>query len=81
LELREATENLQTLSGLLPICAHCKSIRDDKGYWTRIEAYIQDRSEATFSHGLCESCVRELYPAIADRVLSKLRNAAAASGN
>jgi CHASE3 domain sensor protein len=73
LALREATEKVQTLSGLLPICAHCKSIRDDKGYWTRIEAYIQERSEARFSHGLCEKCVKELYPEIAARVLSKLR--------
>jgi CHASE3 domain sensor protein len=75
LELREATDNVQTLSGLLPICAHCKSIRDNKGYWTRIEAYIQERSEATFSHALCEKCIKELYPAIADGVLSKLREA------
>ncbi len=73
LELLEVNDNIETLSGLLPICAHCKSIRDDKGYWNRIECYIQARSEATFSHGLCENCVRELYPAIADRVLSKMR--------
>jgi len=76
LELLEATENVQTLSGLLPICSHCKSIRDDKGYWTRIEAYIQERSEATFSHGLCEKCIKELYPEIADSVLRKLRETA-----
>ncbi|MEP6670851.1 MAG: CHASE3 domain-containing protein [Chthoniobacter sp.] len=73
LELRDANEKVNTLSGLLPMCAHCISIRDDKGYWNQIESYIQERSEATFSHGLCENCVRELYPSIADRVLSKMR--------
>jgi CHASE3 domain sensor protein len=73
LELREANEKVDTLSGLLPMCANCKSIRDDKGYWTQIEAYLQERSDATFSHGLCEGCVRELYPGIADQVLSKMR--------
>ena len=72
LELRDATEKVQTLSGLLPICANCKSIRDDKGYWSRIEVYIQERSDAKFSHGLCENCVRELYPSIADQILNKM---------
>lgn len=73
LELGEATDKINTLTGLLPMCAHCKSIRDDSGYWKRIEAYLQERSEVTFSHGLCENCVRELYPAIADKVLEKMR--------
>jgi len=76
LELREVTDTVKILSGLLPICAHCKSIRDDKGYWNKIEAYIQKHSEARFSHGLCESCVRELYPEIADKVLERVRASA-----
>ena len=73
LDLLEANHSVQTLSGLLPICAHCKSIRDDKGYWNRIEQYVQQHSEATFSHGLCEGCARELYPDIADEILLKLQ--------
>ena len=60
-ELREALEKVKTLSGLLPICASCKKIRDDKGYWNQIEAYIQDHSEAEFSHGICPECLDKLY--------------------
>jgi PAS domain S-box-containing protein len=61
-ELRKALENVKALSGLLPICASCKKIRDDKGYWNQIEHYIHTHSEAEFSHGLCPDCVIELYP-------------------
>jgi DNA-binding NtrC family response regulator len=61
-ELREALARVKQLSGLLPICASCKKIRDDKGYWRQIEAYIRDHSEADFSHGICPDCARELYP-------------------
>ena len=48
--------NIKTLSGLLPICSHCKKIRDDKGYWNKIEGYIQKHSTAQFSHGICPEC-------------------------
>ncbi len=62
-EEREKTLlDLKILSGLLPICASCKKIRDDKGYWKQIETYIQDHSEAVFSHGICPGCVKKLYP-------------------
>jgi PAS domain S-box-containing protein len=61
-ELQEALSKVKTLSGLLPICASCKKIRDDKGYWNQIEAYIRDRSEAEFSHGICPECAKKLYP-------------------
>lgn len=61
-ELQDALASIKTLRGLLPICAHCKRIRDDKGYWNRIEEYIQDHSEADFTHGLCPDCKQELYP-------------------
>ena len=61
-ELQEALEKVRTLSGLLPICAHCKKVRDDKGYWSQIEKYIQEHSEARFSHGICPECAKELYP-------------------
>ncbi len=53
---------LKTLSGLLPICASCKKIRDDKGYWEQIESYITNHSEAVFSHGICPDCIKKLYP-------------------
>ncbi|MCX6135142.1 MAG: PAS domain-containing protein [Ignavibacteriales bacterium] len=61
-ELQSALVDVKTLSGLVPICASCKKIRDDKGYWTQIEAYIQERTPAHFSHGICPDCVKILYP-------------------
>lgn len=61
-ELQQALAEVKTLSGLLPICAGCKKVRDDRGYWTQIESYISARSEASFSHGLCPDCIRRLYP-------------------
>jgi len=63
-ELQEALTMVKPLSGLLPICASCKKIRDDKGYWTQIESYIRDHSEAEFSHGICPDCMKKLYPEI-----------------
>ncbi|HTG02136.1 MAG TPA: PAS domain S-box protein [Nitrospirota bacterium] len=60
-ELRESLAKVKTLSGLLPICASCKKIRDDKGYWTRIEAYVSEHSDAEFSHGLCPECAEKIY--------------------
>jgi len=61
-ELQEALGRVKTLSGLLPICAGCKKIRDDQGYWTQIESYLKAHSEAEFSHGLCPDCVASLFP-------------------
>ncbi len=61
-QLQKALENVKQLSGLLPICASCKKIRDDKGYWNRIEGYIQAHTEAEFSHGICPECAKKLYP-------------------
>lgn len=60
-ELASALEQVKTLSGLLPICANCKRIRDDEGYWHHVENYIQSHSQASFSHGICPSCMQELY--------------------
>ena len=51
------------MTGLLPICAKCKKIRDEKGYWNQVEKYISDHSEAVFSHGICEECIDKLYGA------------------
>lgn len=61
-DLQEARASVKTLSGFLPICASCKKIRDDTGYWNQIEAYIRDHSEAEFSHSYCPDCARALYP-------------------
>lgn len=63
-ELQEALAQVRTLSGLLPICASCKNIRDDDGYWTQIEAYISKYSGVAFTHGLCPDCARKLYPGV-----------------
>ncbi|MGB9629059.1 MAG: MASE3 domain-containing protein [Thermodesulfobacteriota bacterium] len=61
-DLQEALSKVKVLSGMLPICASCKKVRDDKGYWTQIEAYIREHSEAEFTHGLCPDCLKKLYP-------------------
>jgi hypothetical protein len=61
-ELQAAFEKISTLKGLLPICASCKRIRDDGGSWSEVETYIQHRSEAHFSHGICPECAEKLYP-------------------
>ena len=60
--LQEALADVKTLSGLLPICASCKKIRDDTGYWNQIESYIRDHSEVDFTHSICPQCAKELYP-------------------
>ncbi|MEW6221609.1 MAG: hypothetical protein AB1634_19045, partial [Thermodesulfobacteriota bacterium] len=61
-ELRRALADVKTLQGFLPICASCKKIRDDRGFWQRLEAYIERHSGAQFSHGICPDCARKLYP-------------------
>ena len=59
LDLQHALNNIKTLKGLVPICAYCKSIRDDKGFWQKLEVYVRQHSEAEFSHGICASCVKK----------------------
>ena len=61
-KLLEALKEIKILSGLLPICASCKKIRDDNGYWNQIESYINQHSEAEFSHSICPDCAKRLYP-------------------
>lgn len=61
-ELEAALSEVKTLSGLIPICASCKKIRDDQGFWQQIETYIRERSDASFSHGICPDCLKKLYP-------------------
>lgn len=61
-KLQEALDNIKVLKGIIPICASCKKIRDDKGDWKQIESYIKDHSDADFSHGMCPECAKNLYP-------------------
>ncbi len=60
--LKVAKEEVNTLKGFFPICASCKNIRDDKGYWNQVESYISSHSEAVFSHSICPKCLEKLYP-------------------
>ena len=61
-KLQEALHKIKTLKRLLPICASCKKIRDDNGYWSQIEAYITNHSDVDFSHDICPNCAEILYP-------------------
>ena len=61
-ELKNALAEVKTLRGFVPICASCKKIRDDEGYWQQVEQYVQERSEAQFSHSICPDCAKKLYP-------------------
>lgn len=61
-ELQEAMSKIKALTGLIPICAWCKKIRDDKGYWQNVEQYIQAHSQAEFTHGMCPDCQQKYFP-------------------
>jgi len=61
LKLQEALDKIKTLTGLIPMCASCKKIRDDKGYWNQLEEYLEKHSDASFSHGLCPECFKEYF--------------------
>lgn len=67
--LQEALNNIKILKGMLPICASCKKIRDDDGYWQNVETYISRNSDTKFSHGICPDCVRKLYPQYSEAIL------------
>ncbi len=67
-ELQEALNQINTLKGILPICANCKKIRDDAGYWQQVEAYISKYTSAEFSHGICPDCMKKLYPELCDEL-------------
>ncbi len=70
-ELQESLAKVKSTSGLLPICASCKKIRDDKGYWNQVETYLSEHSDAKFSHGICPECGKKLYPEFYDKVWGK----------
>ena len=63
-KLQDALAKIKTLRGMLPICASCKKVRDDKGYWSQIEVYVRDHSEAEFTHGLCPDCAKKYFDEI-----------------
>lgn len=60
--LKQVEEEIRELAGFVPICSHCKNIRDDKGYWKKLEEFIEQRSGALFSHSICDDCLEKLYP-------------------
>jgi len=63
-ELQKALREVKVLRGLIPICASCKKIRNDGGFWQQLEEYVGEHSEAEFSHGICQPCVKKLYPGV-----------------
>lgn len=65
-DLKKALDEIKTLKGIVPICSHCKKIRDDKGYWDQVESYVAKHTEAQFSHSICPECSRTYYPELAD---------------
>lgn len=70
-ELREALAKIKTLKGLIPVCAWCRKVRDDKGYWDELENYIRENSEASFTHGICPGCLKETSPDIYDELFEE----------
>ena len=79
-ELQDALAKVKLLSGMLPICASCKKIRDDKGYWKQIESYITEHSEALFSHGMCPECAKKAYQELDELIKKKSEPRSLASG-
>ncbi len=67
-QLKKALDEIKTLSGLLPICAWCKKVRDDKGYWKQVEHYIAEHTEAEFTHGICPDCLKKLEPELYEKI-------------
>ncbi len=71
IELTYAITRLKQLKGLLPICAACKKIRNDQGFWSNLESYVQSHTNAEFSHGICISCMKKIYPEQYQRLVAK----------
>ncbi len=69
-ELQESLANVKQLRGLLPICAHCKKIRDDQGYWEQLESYLNRHAEVQFSHGICQDCLKNIIRISAMRTVT-----------
>ncbi|MBN2281608.1 MAG: response regulator [Candidatus Marinimicrobia bacterium] len=66
-QLKQSLDEIRTLKGLLPICAKCKKVRDDEGYWQSVEKYISSRTDTKFTHSICPDCLKELYPEYYDK--------------
>ncbi|MBI5801817.1 MAG: response regulator [Verrucomicrobia bacterium] len=79
-ELQESLANVKTLTGLIPICAQCKKIREDRDYWVQVEAYMVAHADAKFTHTLCPSCLRSLYPEFAEEILADEKREAGGDG-
>ena len=73
-QLRQALEQIKTLHGIIPICAHCRNIRDDQGAWKRLETYIREHTEAQFSHGICPTCLEKHYPDLVEEVAASSKS-------
>jgi hypothetical protein len=71
-QLKITLSEIKTLTGLLPICSSCKKIRDENGSWIQIERYIRERSEAEFTHDICQECFKKLYPDILEEIEEKI---------
>jgi hypothetical protein len=69
---RQALAEVKVLQGIVPICSMCKNIRDDKGAWQQVEAYVRSHSEVQFSHGLCPACIQKHYPEDADSIIEQM---------
>lgn len=74
MSLESALSEIKTLRSILPMCSKCRKVRDDKGVWSRLEAYVSEHTDTRFSHGLCPDCLRELYPEDADKILAGLNS-------
>lgn len=72
--LRKALAQVRTLHGLIPMCANCKKIRDDNGFWTQVELYLKQHADVQCTSGLCPDCIRELYPYVAEEVLKRVNS-------
>ncbi len=73
-ELQEALNHINTLRGIIPICMHCKKVRNDSGYWEQVEKYVKDHSGAEFTHGICPDCLNRLFPDLAPDILKEQAN-------
>lgn len=67
--LAEALDQINLMEGLIPICSYCKSIRDDQGYWSSVEKFIQQHSDVAFTHGICDACLKKQFPEVAKKLL------------
>ena len=74
-DLQEKIDEIKILQGIVPICSSCKKVRTDKGYWERVEKYVQDRSDARFSHGICPECAKKLYPKLRKKIEEREKKA------